>query len=290
VVDGAWGNMEGWHIRVLKSTSCIFSTRPDKSDGGTRVMDEATSRTAGTHSAGAGTDAGADAGAWASVGAGAGGERPGVISRIREPVNCLTHLAGALAAVLCTAALLYRSAPYGARYTVSFAIFGASLILLYTASAVYHMLHVSEGTQQLLRRIDHTMIFVLIAGTYTPVCLIALRGAWGWSIFGVIWGLALSGLFMKIFWLQAPRALSTTIYVIMGWLVVVAFYPLLRAISTPAFVLLLLGGLSYTAGAVFYALKRPALHNRYFGFHEIFHCFVLLGSAFHVLFMFLIIP
>lgn len=213
-----------------------------------------------------------------------------MLRKIRDPMSCLTHLSGAVVALFCTIWMIYKAVPFGAVYIVAFAVFGASLVLLYTASAVYHMLRVRDSVLKMLRRIDHTMIFFLIAGTYTPVCLIPLRGPWGWSILSVVWGLALLGTFMKIFWLHAPRALSTAIYVIMGWIVVVAFYPLLNAISTGAFVLLLLGGLSYTLGAVIYALKWPPLKVQWIGFHEIFHLFVLLGSAFHVLFMVQLFP
>ena len=213
-----------------------------------------------------------------------------MIEKIKDPVSCLTHLFGAVAAIACLAGLLAAAIPLGGRYVVSFAVFGASLIMLYSASAVYHMLHLSEDGTRLLRRIDHTMIFYLIAGTYTPVCLIPLWGPWGWSILGTVWGLALAGTFMKLFWLKAPRMVSTLIYVIMGWIVVVAFYPLSRAVSGTALALLVAGGLCYTAGAVIYAVKRPALNIPGFGFHEIFHVFVLAGSAFHVAFVFLLLP
>lgn len=213
-----------------------------------------------------------------------------MLQKIRDPISCLTHLVGAIAALFCTGWMIHKAIPLGATYTVSFAVFGVSLILLYSASAVYHMLHGSDSMIRVLRRIDHTMIFFLIAGTYTPVCVIPLRGAWGWSILSVVWGIALLGTFMKIFWLQAPRTLSTGIYVIMGWIVIVAFYPLLKAISPGAFVLLLLGGLSYTLGAIIYALKWPLLKVNRLGFHEIFHLFVLLGSTFHVLFMLQLFP
>ncbi len=213
-----------------------------------------------------------------------------MLNKIKDPISCLTHLGGAVASVFCLVLLSLMAAPYGPRYVVSFAIFGASLIMLYTASAVYHMLDLGEEKNRLLRRIDHTMIFYLIAGTYTPVCLIALRGAWGWSILGTVWGLAVAGTFMKIFWLGAPRWLSTAIYLIMGWIVIVAFYPLHKAVSLGAFLLLLAGGLCYTAGAVIYAVKRPRLNIPGLGFHEIFHIFVLAGSFFHVLFVLTLLP
>lgn len=209
-----------------------------------------------------------------------------MLEKIKDPVSCLTHLFGAVAALFCTFFLIRAALPYGALHVTGFAVFGVSMVLLYSASTIYHMLPLDEAKTRLLRRVDHAMIFYLIAGTYTPVCLIALPGAWGWSILGTVWGLALAGTFMKIFWLKAPRGLSTGIYVIMGWIVLVAFYPLLKAVSTTAFLLLLAGGLSYTAGALIYALKRPRLNIPGLGFHEIFHIFVLAGSGFHVAFMF----
>lgn len=208
------------------------------------------------------------------------------INKIKEPVSCLTHLGGAAAALVCTFALIRKAFPLGATYVVSFVVFGTAMVLLYTASAVYHMLKVPRRLSRILQRLDHTMIFSLIAGTYTPTCLIPLRGAWGWSILSIVWGMAAAGALMKLFWLTTPRFLSTLVYLVMGWLGVVAIVPLFRALSGAAFALLLLGGLSYTVGAVVYAVKRPRLFPRHFGFHEVFHIFVLLGSTFHVLFMF----
>ena len=211
-----------------------------------------------------------------------------MLDKIRDPMSCLSHCAGAVAAFFCTLWMVHKAVPLGVSYTASFAIFGISLIMLYSASTVYHMVRASDSTIRLLRRIDHTMIFFLIAGTYTPICVLPLRGVWGWSLLAVVWGLALVGVFIKIFWLHAPRSLSTGMYVLMGWIVVFAFYPLMNAISTGEFLLLLFGGLSYTAGAVIYALKWPQI--KHFGFHEIFHLFVLLGSALHVIFMVQLFP
>lgn len=161
-----------------------------------------------------------------------------------------------------------------------------SLLLLYGASTIYHTLNISQKGTALLRRIDHMMIFVLIAGTYTPVCLIPLRGKWGWTLFIAVWGFAFAGILLKIFWLNAPRWFSTLLYVVMGWLVLVAFVPLERAIPIGGIVLLASGGIVYTIGAVIYAVKWSKLKLKYFGFHEIFHLFVMGGSALHVLFMF----
>jgi hemolysin III len=177
-----------------------------------------------------------------------------------------------------------------ARHIAAFAVFGASLLSLYTVSAVYHMPRCSEKAIRILRRIDHMMIFVLIAGTYTPVCLLPLHGPWGWTLFGMIWGLAVAGILLKAVWMHAPRWLSTAMYVFMGWLVLVAFYPLVRTVSPSGIGLLAGGGLAYTAGAVMYALKWPPLRWRHFGFHEMFHIFVLIGSGLHAAFMFQLVP
>ncbi|MCL4514674.1 MAG: hemolysin III family protein [Firmicutes bacterium] len=201
--------------------------------------------------------------------------------RLKDPVSGLTHLFGAFLSVAGLVVLWYFAATRGTPWhIVAFAIFGASLILLYTASAIYHLLPLSDRGSLILRKIDHMMIYILIAGTYTPICLIALRGAWGWSLFGAIWGLAVGGVALNSFWLRSPRWLSTLIYVIMGWLVVVATIPLVRAISWAGAAWLLAGGIFYSVGAVIYAVKRPNIAPG-FGFHEIFHLFVLAGSLSH---------
>ncbi|MGE5674504.1 MAG: PAQR family membrane homeostasis protein TrhA [Mycobacterium leprae] len=199
----------------------------------------------------------------------------------KDPVSALTHAVGALLSIAGLVGLLYVAVHAGTVWhVVSFAIFGASLILLYTASATYHWLNLSERVDLALRKVDHIMIFVLIAGSYTPFCLIALRGAWGWSIFGVIWGLTIGGLFMKLFWMQAPRWLYTGLYVAMGWLIVMAMKPLM-AVLPAGFLWLLIGGLFYTVGAVLYATKWPNPIPERFGFHEIFHLFIMAGSLAH---------
>lgn len=125
------------------------------------------------------------------------------------------------------------------------------------------------------------MIFVLIAGTYTPVCLVVLRGPWGWSLLGTVWGLAVAGIVMKLFWMTAPRWLSTLLYILMGWLVVVAFVPLVEALPMQGILWLSAGGFFYTLGAVIYAIKRPNLVAGVFGFHELWHLFVMAGSFCH---------
>lgn len=210
--------------------------------------------------------------------------------KIKDPVSCITHMFGAVLSVPIMVVLIVQAAfnatPW---HIVSFAIFGAALFLLYSASTVYHMLNISEKVNKLLRKIDHMMIFVLIAGTYTPVCLIPMRGPWGITILCLIWGIAIGGIVLKALWINAPRALTSSIYVGMGWLVVVAFVPLIKSMPLIGVLLLIGGGLMYTAGALIYALKWPPFKNKWFGFHEVFHVFVLAGSAFHIILMFIVI-
>lgn len=209
------------------------------------------------------------------------------MTKLREPVSSLTHFIGFL---LCIPAIYfmvhtaYEEVSF--TYAIPFFIFGISLLLLYGASAVYHGLNIQPKKIEALRRIDHMMIFVLIAGTYTPVCLIPLKGKVGWTLLIFVWGFAALGILLKAFWLNAPRWLSTAIYVFMGWLVLFAFFPLEKAISLGGIALLAAGGISYTAGAVIYAVKWPKLNFKNFGFHEIFHLFVMGGSFCHILFMF----
>jgi hemolysin III len=206
---------------------------------------------------------------------------------LRDPVSGLTHCIAAALAVLGTVLLIVRATgPALPWHIVTFSIFGGGMILLYTASTLYHWLPVGERGVRVLRRVDHSMIFFYIAATYTPICLIPLRGPWGWSIFGVIWGLAIGGIVMKIFWITAPRWLSTGIYLAMGWLVLVGVYPLVKAMSPASLVWLVAGGLVYSLGAVIYALKWPNPFPRHFGFHEIFHLFVIGGSACHYVVMY----
>ena len=142
--------------------------------------------------------------------------------KVKDPISGLTHCIGACLAIVGLVLLVCKASLAGtAWHIVSFSIFGAGMIFLYTASTLYHWLPLSDKGTLLFRKIDHMMIFVLIAATYTPVCLIPLRGGWGWSIFGLIWGLAIAGIFIKFFWIKAPRWLSTSIYIGMGWMAIV---------------------------------------------------------------------
>lgn len=201
--------------------------------------------------------------------------------RLREPVSGLTHLAGALLSAAGLVALLAVSRGQGFWRAGALAVFGIALVLMFTASAAYHLLPLSPGGTRTLRRVDHIMIYILIAGTYTPLCLIPLWGLWGWSLLAGIWALAAAGIVMATRWLNAPRWLTTAIYVIMGWLVVIAVAPLLRTVPPGGLEWLLIGGLFYTVGAVIYATRRPNPVPGVFGFHEIWHLFVLAGGLSH---------
>jgi hemolysin III len=209
------------------------------------------------------------------------------IKKIRDPVSGITHFAGLLISIAAFGLLAANAAKHGTtRHIVAFIIYGTSLILLYGASSMYHLLPVSPRGIAILRRIDHSMIFVLIAGTYTPICLIPLRGLWGWSLFYIIWCMAAVGIFQAIYWIQAPRWFSTSLYLMMGWLVILVCYPIVQSIPVGGIIWIALGGLFYTGGAIIYVLKKPNPISGIFGFHEIWHIFVLAGSSCHFWAMF----
>lgn len=201
---------------------------------------------------------------------------------IKDPVSALTHFAGAVLSLAAVVALVTKAAGTGNwLYILSFSIFGLSLVALYTASTVYHIIDKPEAMRKVARRIDHMMIFVLIAGTYTPICLIALNGPLGYGLFALIWVVAISGIVMKALWMNAPRWLTSGLYILMGWMVVLAMQPIIAALSPEGFQWLLAGGIIYTIGGIIYALKWPFKNNKWFGFHELFHIFVLGGSFCH---------
>jgi len=200
----------------------------------------------------------------------------------REPVNALSHMAGSLASIAgLTLMVVMAAVKADAWHVVSFAIFGTTLVFMYTASFLYHGLQLSAKTLAIFRRIDHIMIFMVIAGSYTPLCLVPLRGAWGWTLFGIIWGFAAVGIVLKLFWMNLPRWISTLIYLGMGWLCMVAVYPLVQILEPAPLLWLALGGLFYSLGALVYIFKKPDPFPKMFGFHEIWHICVLLGSACH---------
>lgn len=197
--------------------------------------------------------------------------------------SALTHGVGAVLALFGTALLLFRAISAGKDlwHIISFLIYGISMIVLYTASTLYHSVNTGISGRIALRKCDHISIYYLIAGTYTPLCLIPLRGAWGWTLFGIIWGLAIAGTVLTLLWLDCPRKLTSGIYIAMGWIAVVALYPIRQSMGASGLFRLLLGGVFYTIGGVLYALKCPGRDNPRFGCHEIFHVFVLLGSLAH---------
>ncbi|HAH69930.1 MAG TPA: hemolysin [Synergistaceae bacterium] len=200
----------------------------------------------------------------------------------REPASGLSHLAGALLSVAGLILLLYAAITNRDVWQiVSFSIFGASMILLYSASAAYHLVNASEKAIRILQKIDHSMIFVLIAGTYTPICLTLLRGRLGYWLLALIWSCAAAGIVMKMFFFDIPRLLYTGVYLIMGWIAVFVIVPLYRAGGPLPLIWLLAGGLFYTAGGIIYAIKKPNILPGWLGFHELFHIFVILGSTAH---------
>lgn len=205
---------------------------------------------------------------------------------IREPGSAITHFIACLMAVTAALPLILKA--HGGMTAVSLAVFAASMILLYGASALYHSVTVTDKVLKVFRKIDHMMIFVLIAGSYTPVCLIVLGGKTGYSLLALVWGTAIAGMLVKALWITCPKWFSSMIYIAMGWLCLTVFGTLWITLPHAAFGWLLAGGIFYTAGGVIYALKLPvfnALH-RYFGSHEIFHLFVMAGSICHFIFMY----
>jgi hemolysin III len=192
-----------------------------------------------------------------------------------ERFNALTHLVAAVAALVGAIVLLVVAALGGDPWKiVSVAVYGATLVLLYTASVLYHSLR--GRAKDILRELDHQSIYLLIAGSYTPFCLVTLRGPWGWSLFGVVWGLALLGGLQELWSRNGARILSVVIYVVMGWAVVAALVPLREALEPAGFAWLAAGGLFYTFGIVFYALDSRVTHA-----HGIWHLFVIAGSLSH---------
>ena len=194
-----------------------------------------------------------------------------------ELVNALTHGTGVVAAVAGAAVLLVLAAQTADPWRiVGTAVFGLTLILLYTASTVYHSVR-GPALKARLQVLDHAAIYLLIAGTYTPFTLVALRGGWGWSLFGVIWGLAVAGVIFKLFFTGRFNRLSTLVYIAMGWLVLIAIVPMLQALPVAALVWLAVGGVAYTAGTLFY-------HNQRIPYaHAVWHLFVLAGSVCHAI-------
>lgn len=205
---------------------------------------------------------------------------------IREPGSALTHFIACLMASIAASPLIIKASTGTA--AAALAVFAVSMILLYGASTLYHSVNVTGKVLNIFRKIDHMMIFVLIAGSYTPVCLIVLGGASGYALLALVWGIAIAGMVIKALWVTCPKWFSSLIYIAMGWVCVLVFGQLLDTLPTAAFLWLLAGGIIYTIGGVIYALKLPLFnaHHKYFGSHEIFHLFVMGGSICHFIFMY----
>ncbi len=211
---------------------------------------------------------------------------------IREPGSAITHFIGMILAMLASMPLLVKAA--GSTDTtvpLALSIFTFTMVLLYGASTAYHSISVSNRIILLFKKIDHMMIFVLIAGSYTPVCLTVLDERIGYPLLAVVWGIAIAGMVVKAIWVNCPKWFSSVLYIAMGWVCVAVFEPLCRTLSVPALLWLAAGGVIYTVGGVIYALKLRVFNRKHarFGSHEIFHLFVIGGSVCHFVFMFVYI-
>jgi len=206
----------------------------------------------------------------------------------REITSALTHLGGAIFAVIGMIMLLYNAIKSNNTMSIiAFIVFGLSMILLYSTSTIYHFIDASKKKAKLvMRKLDHIMIFVLISGTYTPICLLALKNIAGYTLLSVVWTITIIGVFIKIFWINAPRWVSSGLYIGMGWLSVLVFIPLVKSMPLGGVLWLVLGGIMYTVGGIIYGLKKPNIDKPWFGFHELFHLFVLAGTFCHFIMMY----
>jgi hemolysin III len=202
------------------------------------------------------------------------------LRKFRDPVSGLMHLASVLAALLGLVGLLVAGKGQPTK-EFAFLVYGISLILMFSASATYHLIQSDPKTIGIYRKIDHSAIYLLIAGTYTPICLSFFTGFWRWGMLGIIWAFALIGVAIKVFVIKAPRWITTGVYLAMGWLSILAVGEILRTMPVGAIIWLVVGGLFFTFGAIIYILKRPNPYPEVFGFHEIWHVFVILGCLSH---------
>ena len=209
---------------------------------------------------------------------------------IREPGSAITHFIGMMMALVAATPLLVKAA-VGSDHTafIAMAVFIGSMVALYGASALYHSVTVKDNILKVFRKLDHMMIFVLIAGSYTPVCLVVLGNRLGYTLLAIVWGIALAGMVINVCWITCPKWFSSLIYIAMGWVCLGVFGTLWSALSRGAFLWLLAGGIIYTVGGIIYALKLPIFNakHRHFGSHEVFHLFVMGGSICHFIFMYL---
>jgi hemolysin III len=204
--------------------------------------------------------------------------------KLREPVNGLMHLIAAIMALLGLVGLLILGHNNLVK-VIALLIYGISLVLMFSSSATYHLVDARPRIMLFLRKLDHASIYVLIAGTYTPICLHFFSGYWAWGTLSIIWSLALIGVLVKLFIIKAPRGFTAAVYLGMGWLSLLATREILRAMPLGALFWLLLGGILFTLGAVIYIIKKPDFFPGVFGFHEVWHIFVILGCLSHFILM-----
>jgi hemolysin III len=211
-----------------------------------------------------------------------------MIEKFREPASGLSHFVGAVFSIVALILLLHAAITKESTVElVAYSIFGASMIFLYSASTIYHLIKASEKVIVRLRKLDHAMIFVLIAGSYTPICLIPLRGELGYILLLTLWITAVCGIIFKMFFINAPRWFYTMVYIVMGWAAVFVIVPLYNAVGLGAIIWLVVGGLFYTVGGVIYALKKPNFIPNWLGFHEVFHILIIMGTISHFLMIYL---
>ena len=211
------------------------------------------------------------------------------LARVKDPGSALTHFIALVLAILAATPLLLKAGQNsGYSHLGALAVFILSMIGLYAASTIYHTLDISPEVNKMLRKLDHMMIFILIAGTYTPVCMIVLGDRTGWSLLALVWGVAILGILINALWITCPKWFSSLIYIAMGWACILAFTKIMASLPRAGFLWLLAGGIIYTIGGVIYALKLPIFNSKHknFGSHEIFHLFVMGGSLCHYVMMY----
>ncbi len=211
---------------------------------------------------------------------------------IKDPGSAITHFIGMLMAIFAGIPLIWKAALEPSWiFLFSAIVYIASMILLYAASTIYHTFDISEKINRRLKKFDHMMISVLIAGSYTPICLLVLEKPLGYFLLALVWSFAIVGIIIKAFWVHCPKWFSSVLYIGMGWTCVLAFSNILNGLQPAGFGWLLAGGIIYTIGGVIYALKLPIFNNKHkhFGSHEIFHLFVMGGSACHFIVMYVFV-
>ncbi len=208
------------------------------------------------------------------------------LKKLKDPGSAITHFIGMMMAAFAAVPLIIRACSGGRDVAVCCTVFVVSMVLLYGASTLYHSFDRGEKVNRILKKLDHAMIFVLIAGSYTPICLLVIGGRTGIVLLSLVWGVGIIGIIFKLCWVTCPKWLSSVMYIAMGWMCVMAFTPIMNNMTGSELMWLLAGGIVYTVGGILYAVKTPRVkayneRHRYFGTHEIFHVFVMVGSLCH---------